>query len=51
MFSSKRANNKTSKLHGKALRVVYNDESSFDELLEEDHSSYMHHQNIQTLAI
>ena len=52
MFCSRKTNNKINKLHERALRLVYNDnESSFENLLEIDHSFCIHHQNIQTLAI
>ena len=52
MFCSRKTNNKINKLHERALRVVHNDnDSSFENLLERDHSFCIHHQNIQTLAI
>ena len=43
--------NKINKLHERALRIVYNDTiTSFEELLVEDKTFTIHHQNIQSLA-
>ena len=51
MFHSGTLNNKTNRSHEKALRIVYGDyKSKFDELLDKDGSSSIHHRNIQTLA-
>ena len=51
MFCGKKASNKINKLHGKTLRIVYQDDiSNFEELLEKDNSLSIHHQNIQRLA-
>ena len=52
MFCSRFVNNKISKLHERALRIVYDDyNSKFEELLTKDGSFTKHHQNIQTVAI
>ena len=52
MFCSRKANNRINKLHERALRIVYDDDiSSFEQLLEQDNSFTIHHQNIQTMAI
>ena len=52
MFCSRSCNNKISKLHERALRLVYDDyESSFDVLLNKNKSFSIHHQNIQKLMI
>ena len=52
MFHSRILDNKINRLYQKALRIVYGDYTSkFDELLEKDSSSSIHHRNIQTLAI
>ena len=51
MFHSNVMNNKTNRIHERALRLVYFDQvSSFDKLLKEDHRN-IHHRNIQGLAI
>ena len=52
MFHNRTLNNKINKLHERALRVVYkNEDSTFEELLEEDNSITIHHRNLQRLAI
>ena len=52
MFHSRKSNNKINFLHERALRMIHNDQiSSFQELLEKDHSFTVHHFNIQSLAI
>ena len=52
MFCSRSCNNEITKLHERALRIVYNDyESSFDVLLYKNKASSIHHQNIQKLLI
>ena len=52
MFCSNSANNKTNKLQERALRIVYDGYNSiFEEILTEDGSFTIHHQNIQTFAI
>ena len=48
MFHSRYINDKISKWHEHALRIVlYVYESTFDQLLEKDHTFSMHHQNFQ----
>ena len=42
---------KIDRLHERALRIVYNDVSTFDLLLAMDKSFCIHHQNIQRLLI
>ena len=50
MFHTGTLNNKTNRLHEKALGIVYGDyKSKFDELLEDGFFT-IHHRNIQTLA-
>ena len=52
MFHSRTLNNRTNKLHERALRLVYkNSTLTFEELLEMDNSFTIHHRNIQKLAI
>ena len=52
MFHSTYTNIKINKLHGRALRIVYNDyELSFEQLLEKDKSFSIHHQNIHRLLV
>ena len=47
MFCSRKANNKTNKLHERALRIVYQDDiSNFEGLLEKDNPFSIHHQDI-----
>ena len=44
MFHNRTLNNKIDRLHGRALRLVYDDENlSFEELLEFDNSMTIHH--------
>ena len=44
-------NNKINKLHERALKIVYKNQSlSFQELLEKDDSLMIHHRNLQKLA-
>ena len=51
MCHSRTVNNKTNKLQGRALRLVYDDrESTFEELHQNDKSLSIHHQNLQVLA-
>ena len=51
-FDGRQINDKTNKLHERALRIVYNDTvKSFVELLVKDKSFTINHQNIQSLAI
>ena len=52
MFHNRTLNNKINKLHERALRLVYKDETlSFRELLIKDGSFTMHERNLQKLAI
>ena len=52
MFHSRTLNNKTNKIHERALRLVYDGENlTFQELLDLDGSITIHHKNIQRLAI
>ena len=51
MFHSRTLNNKINRLHLRALRLVYKDNtSSFQELLTMDNSFTIHHRNLQKLA-
>ena len=52
MFHSRKLNNRIDRIHKRALRIVYKDNtSSFKELLAKDESYSIHERNIQTLAI
>ena len=52
MFYSRSTNRRINHLHERALRLIYDDyELTFEELLEKDGSSTIHHYNIQTLCI
>ena len=50
MFHSRKLNNKINRMHEICLRIVYNDNTSSEELLEIDNSVSVHHRNIQILA-
>ena len=51
MFHSRTLNNKINKLHERALRIAYdNDSPSFQELLNLDNSTTVHHRNLHRLA-
>ena len=51
MFHSRTLNNRTNNIHERALRLTYKDnQSSFKELLEKDHSVTVHHKNLQALV-
>ena len=51
VFNSREFNNKTNRIHERALRITYKDKSSsFQELLDKDNSVSIHHRNIQKLA-
>ena len=51
MFHGRQTNHKINRLHGHALRRVYNESvSSFQDLLSRDNSFTIPHQNIQCLA-
>ena len=50
MFHGPRTNNKITRLHERALRIIKDDGvSTFDQLLAMDKSFCIHHQNIQRL--
>ena len=52
MFHRRKVNYRINRLHERALRITYKDDSSsFDELLSKDESFTVHQRNIQTLAI
>ena len=52
MLHNRKLNHRINRLHERALRIVYRDEtSSFEELLIKDESFTIHERNIQTLAI
>ena len=51
MFHSRTLNNRTNNIHERALSLSYKDnQSSFKELLEKDHSVTVHHKNLQALV-
>ena len=51
MFHSRTLNNRINNIHERALRLAYKDnQSSFKELLEKDHSVTVHHKNLQALV-
>ena len=51
MFHNRTANNRINSLHERALRIVYKDyNSSFQELLDKDHTVTIHHRNLQKLV-
>ena len=51
MFHSKTLNNRINKIHERALRLVYKNETflSFDDLLKRDRSVTIHQKNLQIL--
>ena len=51
MFHSRKINNRINRIHERALRLVYQNNSTFEELLAKDESYSIHHRNIQTLGI
>ena len=52
MFHNRTLNNRINKIHERALRLAYKDNtSSFSELLSKDHSFSIHDRNLQKLAI
>ena len=51
MFHSRRMNNRINHLHGRALRLAYNDHmSTFESLLQRDNYVTIHGRNLQLLA-
>ena len=51
MFHSRTLNNRINNIHERALRLTYKDnQSSFKELLEKDHSVTVHHKILQALV-
>ena len=50
MFHSRKFNNKINRMHEKYLQVAYNDNASYEKLLEIDNSVSVHHRNIQIIA-
>ena len=51
MFHSRTLKDRINNIHERALRLTYKDnQSSFKELLEKDHSVTVHHKNLQALV-
>ena len=50
MFHSRRLNNKINSIHERALRITYDNASTFEELLNKDNSVSIHHRNLRVLA-
>ena len=51
MFHSRTLNNRINNIHERALRLTDKDnQSSFKELLEKDHSVTVHHKNLESLV-
>ena len=45
-------NTRLNRLHERCFRIIYNDKNSnFNELLVKDGSAFIHHQNLQKLAV
>ena len=51
MFCNRILNSKIDALHYRALKIVYRENTSFEELLKKDGSVRVHHKNIHSLAI
>ena len=51
MFHSRKLNERINRIHERALRIVYKDFNSFQELLIEDNSLNIHLRNLQKLVI
>ena len=52
MFHNCTLNNKIIRLHERCFKIIYNDKlANFEELLHEDNSVSIHHNNIHALAI
>ena len=50
MFHSRNLNNKINRIHERALRLVYQNNLSFSELLDLDNSVTVHQKNLQVLV-
>ena len=50
MFHSRKFNNKINRMHEKYLQVAYNDNTSYEKLLEIDNFVSVHRRNIQIIA-
>ena len=50
MFYSRNLNNKIKKMHERALRLVYQNNLSFSELLDLDNSVRVHQKKLQVLV-
>ena len=50
MFHSRSLNNKINRIHERALRLVYQNNLSFSELLDLDNSVTVHQKNLQVLV-
>ena len=50
MFHSRNLNNKINRIHDRALRLVYQNNLSFSELLDLDNSVTVHQKNLQVLV-
>ena len=52
MFHDRNLNNKTNRIHERALRIAYKDNvSTFEKLLEMDNSVTVHQRNLQLLMV
>ena len=52
IFCGRKINTRVNHVHGRALRIVYRNNSlCFDQLLQIDKTCYIHHKNIETLGI
>ena len=52
MFHNRSLNNKINRLYERYLRIIYNDKNTnFEELLNNDNSVSIHHNNVHALAI
>ena len=51
LFCSRKMNKKINHIHERAIRLVYDDITSFEGLLIKDNSVSIHHRNIQKVAI
>ena len=52
MLHSRKLNHRINEMHGRAIRIVYNDhQCTFEELFEIDNSFTIHERNLQKLPI